>query len=191
MYKLVKIILVFALIFLTTTSAFCFGFGWTWMGKYEPMKVVDADTGKPIEGAWVAVRWHKIPFWEYLNVGGPNSVTTKIISLETDEKGEFHPFESKWKYGSEVWIYAWEKGYKLGVASPPYREHDDERGKWKEEVSPIIKLKKLPEGYEGTGEYVSMMNTTESFFEGTKWIKFVTKERDRASKLWRKKIEDK
>ncbi|MDO9465080.1 MAG: hypothetical protein Q7J67_07280 [bacterium] len=49
-------LLTIALIFLTTTSAFCFGFGTKWMKKYETMQVVDADTGEPIEGAWVVLK---------------------------------------------------------------------------------------------------------------------------------------
>ncbi|MBU0477700.1 hypothetical protein KKC91_03940 [bacterium] len=187
MYKTKTALLTIALIFLTTTSAFCFGFGTKWMEKYETMKVVDADTGETIEGVWVVVKWERMELTSYINPGGASHKTTKIIELETDKKGEFCPFKSKWKYGSKVWIYAWKKGCKFGVASPPYREHDNERGKWKEEVSPIIKLKKLPEGYEGTEEYLDNMINVELFFEGTKWIKIITKERDRASNLWHKK----
>ncbi|MDO9465205.1 MAG: hypothetical protein Q7J67_07915 [bacterium] len=188
MYKTKTALLAFALIFIFTTSAFSFGFGTKWMKNYETMQVVDANTGEPIEGAWVVIKWEKIPFCERLNVGGPNSRTTEIIEFETDKSGEFHPFEKKKRYGKYLWINAWKRGYTLG--GPPRLTVSRTRGLYSMSgglKSPTIKLKKLPEGYEGTREYVSNMINVSIFFSGTKWIEIIKREEERASDLWHKK----
>ncbi|MDO9465079.1 MAG: hypothetical protein Q7J67_07275 [bacterium] len=115
-----------------------------------------------------------------LNVGGPNSVTKKIIELETDKNGEFHPFKSKWKYGSFLEMSAWKIGYTYG--GPP----SIKKGKLK--FDKIIKLKKLPEGYEMTEEYTHVLINARVFFSDTKWESMARKESSKCRDIREKSL---
>ncbi|MBU0477698.1 hypothetical protein KKC91_03930 [bacterium] len=131
-----KVVLVFALIFLTTTSAFCMGYHFLSKAEDSKVQVVDADTGKPIEGAYVAVKWTKERFT--LALAGAVHKVVAVKERRTDKDGFFKPYDRIEK-GSKFTLVVYKSSYKAYV----------QRGKpEKEKIPVLIKLKKLTDPQE-------------------------------------------
>ena len=80
-----KIIVIFILTFLVSSVTSCYGFAAIRKdGPYEG-RVIDADTGKPIEGVVVLGVWYK----EYPGPGGAISKYYNAMETVTDKNGEF------------------------------------------------------------------------------------------------------
>ena len=121
--------LLLALIFLTTTSAFCMGYHFLSKAEDNKIQVVDADTGKPIEGANVAIEWIK----KRATFGSLSSKTIAVKERRTDKDGFFKPYDRIEK-GQEFTLVVYKFSYKVYI----------QRGKpKKDKVTGIIRLKLL------------------------------------------------
>ncbi|MDO9465078.1 MAG: hypothetical protein Q7J67_07270 [bacterium] len=122
---------VLALIFLTTTSAFCMGYHFLSKAEDRKIQVVDADTGEPIEGAYVAVKWTKERIT--LALAGAVHKVVAVKERRTDKDGFFKPYD-RFERGSEFALVVYKPSHKAYI----------QRGKpGKDKIPVLIKLKKL------------------------------------------------
>jgi len=103
--------------------------------------VIDAETGKPIEGAVVLVEWTKA-----VGIGDYHTCSVKIVEKITDKKGKFIVFGPFQPFFDPVDVTIYKKGYVAWnnrIIFPDYRERTNLI--WKSGYT--IKMEKFKEEY--------------------------------------------